>query len=198
MATTADTTLHHHTSRVPPMHYTTTTDDEEFDVNDSDMDEQNDNDDNNKREDVNTNVVVCGGGSRRSREGWSLGRFLVDPKWVEEWNRVFLLVCATGLFVDPLFFYALSISDTCMCFFVDGWFAITVTVLRCMTDTLHLWNMWLQFKMAKRSLSVVGHSDNVHSVSATTRGSVALRYVKAKRGFFFDLFVLLPLPQVRL
>lgn len=31
---------------------------------------------------------------------------LIDPKaqWVKEWNRVFLLVCAIGLFVDPLFF----------------------------------------------------------------------------------------------
>jgi len=34
---------------------------------------------------------------------------------VQEWNQVFLLVCAAWLFVDPLFFYALSISgDSCM------------------------------------------------------------------------------------
>ncbi|AES99199.1 transmembrane protein, putative [Medicago truncatula] len=29
----------------------------------------------------------------------------------QEWNRVFLLVCAAGLFVDSRFFYALSVSD---------------------------------------------------------------------------------------
>ncbi|XP_018823582.2 cyclic nucleotide-gated ion channel 4-like [Juglans regia] len=132
-------------------------------------------------------------GSRR-RGGWSLGQVL-DPRarWVQEWNRVFLLVCATGLFVDPLFFYALSISDTCMCLFVDGWFAITVTVLRCMTDVLHVWNMWLQLKMANRSSAVAGTTTGLRDTSA---GTVALQYLKAKKGFFFDLFVILPLPQV--
>ncbi|KAL7186377.1 hypothetical protein ACSBR2_028175 [Camellia fascicularis] len=128
---------------------------------------------------------------------WSLGRVL-DPRatWIREWNRVFLLVCATGLFVDPLFFYALSISDTCMCLFVDGWFAVTVTVLRCMTDALHVWNMWLQLKMTKRSYeagSDGGEGSRVHNGSART---VALRYLKAKKGFVFDLFVILPIPQV--
>ncbi|CAL5341883.1 unnamed protein product [Camellia sinensis] len=128
---------------------------------------------------------------------WSLGRVL-DPRatWIREWNRVFLLVCATGLFVDPLFFYALSISDTCMCLFVDGWFAVTVTVLRCMTDALHVWNMWLQLKMTKRSYEVGsggGEGSRVHNGSART---VALRYLKAKKGFIFDLFVILPIPQV--
>ncbi|KAJ6314160.1 hypothetical protein OIU78_017758 [Salix suchowensis] len=141
---------------------------------------------------------LCGGGSKR--RGWSLGQVL-DPraKWVQEWNRVFLLVCATGLFVDPLFFYVLSISDTCMCLFVDGWFAITVTALRCMTDVLHLWNMWLQLKIAKRP-----HGGGESGGDGSERGgsrfatpcSSALRYLKAKKGFFFDLFVILPLPQI--
>ncbi|CAN4087407.1 unnamed protein product [Withania somnifera] len=101
---------------------------------------------------------------------------LIDPKaqWVQEWNRVFLLVCAIGLFVDPLFFYAISLSESCMCLFVDGWFAVTVTVLRCMADGLHVWNMWLQFKMMINSRP----------------------YLKANKGFLFDLFVILPLPQL--
>ncbi|XP_062170102.1 cyclic nucleotide-gated ion channel 4 [Alnus glutinosa] len=140
--------------------------------------------------DCNNMYFMCG---PRRGEGWSLGQVL-DPraKWVQEWNRVFLLVCATGLFLDPLFFYALSISDTCMCLFIDGWFAITVTVLRCMTDALHVWNMWLQLKMAKRCFAV-GATGLRDDTSART---VALRYLKAKRGFLFDLFVIFPLPQV--
>ncbi|KAG8658068.1 hypothetical protein MANES_03G116800v8 [Manihot esculenta] len=137
-----------------------------------------------------------GGGSRR--KGWSLGQML-DPKarWIQEWNRVFLLVCATGLFVDPLFFYSLSVSDTCMCLFIDGWFAIMVTALRCMTDALHVWNMWLQLKMDKK-LSTGGGSTNETSGGPrlTSPRSMALRYLKGKRGFFFDLFVILPLPQI--
>ncbi|KAH8518524.1 hypothetical protein H0E87_000390 [Populus deltoides] len=140
---------------------------------------------------------LCGGGSKR--RGWSLGQVL-DPrgKWVQEWNRVFLLVCATGLFVDPLFFYVLSISDTCMCLFVDGWFAITVTALRCMTDVLYLWNMWLQLKIAKRPHGGGESGGDGERGGSRVAGpcSSALRYLKAKKGFFFDLFVILPLPQI--
>ncbi|XP_057506800.1 cyclic nucleotide-gated ion channel 4-like [Actinidia eriantha] len=141
-------------------------------------------------EDCKTTYAKCG------PRGWPLGRVL-DPRatWVQEWNRVFLLVCATGLFVDPLFFYALSISDTCMCLFVDGWFAVTVTVLRCMTDALHVWNMWLQFKMNKLSYAVGDNEPSAVHNNKSAR-TVALRYLKAKKGFFFDLFVILPLPQL--
>ncbi|CAI8601812.1 unnamed protein product [Vicia faba] len=119
---------------------------------------------------------------------------VVDPreKWVQEWNKVFLLVCGAGLFVDPLFFYALSISDSFMCLFIDGWFAVTVTVLRCMTDAFHLWHIFLRFKMAKRSSFVFSRD----SAGADPRCSVALAYLKSRRGFFFDLFVILPIPQI--
>ncbi|XVF78053.1 hypothetical protein PTKIN_Ptkin14bG0097500 [Pterospermum kingtungense] len=157
---------------------------------------------------------MCGGGGGGGgRKSWSLGQVL-DPraKWVQEWNRVFLLVCATGLFVDPLFFYALSISDTCMCLFVDGWFAITVTALRCMTDALHVWNMWLHLKMANRT-SYLRRRNNNDAGDGQGQGEegeeqnrsgsprmisphVALKYLKSKKGFFFDVLVVLPLPQI--
>ncbi|KAK6645859.1 hypothetical protein PHAVU_L001962 [Phaseolus vulgaris] len=171
-------------SRVLRMHYYSTDDDQgEDDEEDDDLDFDHTNvdvEDESKKPDT-----VSDGGFRR--EFW----VLLDPraKWVQEWNRVFLLVSATGLFVDPLFFYALSISDTCMCLFVDGWLVVTVTVIRCMTDTLHVWNMWLQFKMAKRSSFLARDAYSL-------RGGYALRYLKDKRGFLFDLFVILPIPQI--
>ncbi|KAK9268954.1 hypothetical protein L1049_000720 [Liquidambar formosana] len=171
-----------------------TDDDEEEEEEEIEEGEETEDEENESLPGCTTMYGMCG--PRRPRR-WSLGQVL-DPKakWVQEWNRVFLLVCATGLFVDPLFFYALSISDTCMCLFVDGWFAITVTVLRCMTDALHVWNMWLQLKMAKRSYALrVGEGSSSRSNGTSARG-VALRYMKARKGFFFDLFVILPLPQV--
>ncbi|KAD4178939.1 hypothetical protein E3N88_27530 [Mikania micrantha] len=121
------------------------------------------------------------------------GRTFLDPRseWVQEWNRVFLLVCATGLFIDPLFFYTLSVSDSCMCVFVDGWFSVTITVLRCFTDALHVWNMWLQLKMSWWYHRELNHRDG------GTRRSVAARILtKAKKSFFLDLFVILPIPQI--
>ncbi|KAF5478752.1 hypothetical protein F2P56_005286 [Juglans regia] len=184
-------------SNASRMHYMTDDDHSDTSSEEEEVAEEEDHGDENESTHIsdckNNMYFMCV--PRRRPGGWSLGQVL-DPraKWVQEWNRVFLLVCATGLFVDPLFFYALSISDTCMCLFIDGWFAITVTVLRCMTDALHVWNMWLQLKMAERSFAAGGMSG--HLMPDTTARSVALRYLKAKKGFVFDLFVILPLPQV--
>ncbi|KAL4026551.1 hypothetical protein IC575_014987 [Cucumis melo] len=128
---------------------------------------------------------------------------VLDPttKWVREWNWVFLLVCAAGLFVDPLFLYTLSISESWMCVFIDGWLAITVTVLRCMGDALHLWNIWVQLKTATKSSFAAGRGegdarDENRGLRDSSPRAVALRYLKSKKGFFFDLFVILPFPQV--
>lgn len=166
------------------------------DSNDDDEDEEQDIDEEievegkeeNNSNEYNNNCGVCSGRGRGrgGLAGFFSGK-VIDPRapWVQEWNRIFLLVCATGLFVDPLFFYALSISENCICLFIDGWFAVTVTALRCMTDAFHLCNMWLQFRMNK-----------LRPNDKSPRRSVALRYLKAKKGFFFDLFVILPLPQV--
>ncbi|KAK3199282.1 hypothetical protein Dsin_022697 [Dipteronia sinensis] len=206
------------------------TDDKEFEGMDDD-DEEEENEEEEREELESSNgcgnmyFPTCGGRRRGGCGWWSFERVL-DPKakWVQEWNRVFLLVCATGLFVDPLFFYVLSVSESHMCLFVDGWFAITVTALRCMTDVLHVWNMWLQLKMAKNR-TIPRFSSGLHSMvdgrggdsgsgAHTTNNnnnnnnnndncnnnysyrSVALLYLKAKKGFFFDLFIILPLPQV--
>lgn len=101
-----------------------------------------------------------------------------------------------------------------MCLFVDGGFAVTVTVLRSMTDSLHVWNMWLQLKMNKRRRRLLlAHSRSHDDDEATTHvngdGSCEsgasngvsvslLGYMKAKKGFCFDLFVILPFSQVTL
>ncbi|XP_074319432.1 cyclic nucleotide-gated ion channel 4 [Silene latifolia] len=144
---------------------------------------------------------LCGESQKTNRGRGGIAMLVLggvlDPRaeWVQEWNRIFLLVCVTGLFVDPLFFYALSISDAYLCLFIDGWFAITVTALRCMTDMLHVWNMWLQLKMAKHSY-MVDEERNRDSIGSKSPRLVALRYLKARKGFFFDLFVILPLPQL--
>ncbi|XP_076921928.1 cyclic nucleotide-gated ion channel 4-like isoform X1 [Bidens hawaiensis] len=125
------------------------------------------------------------------------GRVFLDPRseWVQEWNRVFLLVCAAGLFIDPLFFYTLSISDSCMCVFVDGWFAVMITVLRCVTDALHVWNMWLQLKMSWWWRSPRHHRGLNHD-GGVARSVAAQIVTNAKKSFIFDLFVILPIPQI--
>ncbi|CAI0375844.1 unnamed protein product [Linum tenue] len=119
--------------------------------------------------------MACCGGGGATTSSTKLRRRRVAG----EWNRIYLLACAMGLFVDPLFFYALSVSDAYMCLFVDGWFALTVTALRCMNDLLHLFNLFLRF------------------TAANHRSTPGRRYyLKDKKGFFLDLFVILPIPQI--
>ncbi|KAI0527286.1 hypothetical protein KFK09_002885 [Dendrobium nobile] len=122
----------------------------------------------------------------------------LTSRWAKEWNRAYLLACAAGLIVDPLFFYSLSISDPFMCVFIDGWFAITITVLRCMTDSIHVWNTWLQFKTAcshhRRQLSPAeddGEAGKENRLAPPPRD-----YLKSKKGFLLDLFVILPIMQI--
>ncbi|CAH9083514.1 unnamed protein product [Cuscuta europaea] len=104
------------------------------------------------------------------------------------WNgaALMMLLCAAGLFVDPLFFYALSISETCMCLFVDAWFAAAVTVLRCIIDALHLCNLWLASIRRRKRRS---------NTAACGRPVTAPPYLK---GSFLQLFLILPLPQIML
>ncbi|RYQ96916.1 hypothetical protein Ahy_B08g092847 [Arachis hypogaea] len=172
-----------HNSRASHMHVHYDDDDDSDDSGDQEegVNTSDDSDDDNDNEESQLDEKVGVTGDER-RRGWLLRR----GKWAEEWNRVLVLVSAMGLFVDPLVLYAVSISETCMCVFVDGWLAITVTVLRCMTDTLHIWNMWLQLKMAKASLLGTTSSSSLNS----------LRFRKAKWALFFNLFLILPLPQM--
>ncbi|WVZ68579.1 hypothetical protein U9M48_017505 [Paspalum notatum var. saurae] len=68
--------------------------------------------------------------------------------WAREWDRAYLLACAAGLMVDPLFLYAVSLSAPLMCVFLDAWFAAAVTALRCAADAMHAWNLLLRLRAA--------------------------------------------------
>ncbi|GMN42160.1 hypothetical protein TIFTF001_011374 [Ficus carica] len=125
----------------------------------------------------------------------AFGRVL-DPrsKRVQKWNRAFLLARGMALAVDPLFFYALSIGrGGTPCLYMDGVLAAVVTVLRTLVDAVHLCHLWLQFRLAyvSRDSLVVGCGKLVWDASA-----IASHYVRSFKGFWFDAFVILPVPQV--
>lgn len=113
---------------------------------------------------------------------------------MQRWNRAFLLVRGMSLAVDPLFFYALSIGrGGSPCLYMDGGLAAIVTVLRTCVDAVHLCHLWLQFRVAyvSRESLVVGCGKLVWDPS-----SIASHYIRSLKGFWFDAFVILPVPQV--
>ncbi|PKI38736.1 hypothetical protein CRG98_040849 [Punica granatum] len=110
-----------------------------------------------------------------------------------------------ALAVDPLFFYVLSIAGRgpgegngnggwgAPCLYMDGWLAAIVTVVRTCLDTVHVMHMWLQFRLAyvSRESLVIGCGKLVWDPRA-----IASRYARSFKGLWFDLLVILPIPQV--
>ncbi|KAF9626514.1 hypothetical protein IFM89_034448 [Coptis chinensis] len=130
---------------------------------------------------------------RRSLKG-PFGNVL-DPrsKNVQRWNRATLMLRGMALAIDPLFFYALSIGKNgAPCLFMDGSLAAIVTVLRTGVDAVHLFHLWLQFRLAyvSRESLVVGCGKLVWDARA-----IASHYFRSLKGFWFDAFVILPVPQ---
>ncbi|CAN0924330.1 Cyclic nucleotide-gated ion channel 2 [Linum grandiflorum] len=120
---------------------------------------------------------------------------VLDPrsKRVQRLNRAFLLARALALAVDPLFFYALSIGrGGSPCLYMDGGLAAIVTVLRTSVDAVHLFHLWLQLRLAyvSRESMVVGCGKLVWDPKA-----IAYHYLRSFKGFWFDAFVILPVPQ---
>ncbi|XP_054804277.1 cyclic nucleotide-gated ion channel 2-like [Prosopis cineraria] len=131
---------------------------------------------------------------RQRPKSGPLGRVL-DPrsKRVQSWNRALLLARGLALAVDPLFFYALSIGrDGTPCLYMDGSLAAIVTVLRTLVDVVHVIHMWLQFRLAyvSKESMVVGCGKLVWDARA-----IAAHYLRSFRGFWFDAFVIIPVPQ---
>ncbi|PIA62965.1 hypothetical protein AQUCO_00200764v1 [Aquilegia coerulea] len=120
---------------------------------------------------------------------------VLDPrsKNVQRWNRASLILRGMALAIDPLFFYALSIGrNGAPCLYMDGSLAAIVTVLRTCVDAVHLCHLWLQFRLAyvSRESLVVGCGKLVWDARA-----IASHYVNSLKGFWFDVFVILPVPQ---
>jgi hypothetical protein len=75
---------------------------------------------------------------------------VLDPKRksVQHWNKLFVLSCFFALFVDPLFFFTLGISQEYKCVVFNYPWAIVFTVLRSVTDFILLLHMLLQVGFA--------------------------------------------------
>ncbi|KAL0540666.1 hypothetical protein IC582_020676 [Cucumis melo] len=121
---------------------------------------------------------------------------VLDPrkKPVQRWNRVLLLARGMALAVDPLYFYALSIGrGGWPCLYMDGGLAGGVTVVRTCLDIVHLWHVWLQFRLAyvSKESMVIGCGKLVWNAR-----DIASHYVRSFKGFWFDAFVILPIPQI--
>lgn len=131
---------------------------------------------------------------KRICKRWIFGA-VQDPrqKFTQTLSKLFLLSRCVALAVDPLFFYVLVVNTEQSCVYMDGSLAVLVTCLRTGSDAIHLSHIWLQFKLAyvsKESL-VIGRG----TLEWDAR-KIACHYLRLGGGFWFDLFVILPILQV--
>ncbi|XP_037421798.1 cyclic nucleotide-gated ion channel 18-like [Triticum dicoccoides] len=125
------------------------------------------------------------------RRPWTPSRIL-DPgdDVVLNWNRLFLVTCMVGLFVDPMYFYLLY-AKTQACVKMNMGIGVAVTAVRTVADLFYLAHMILKFRTAfvAPSSRVFGRGELVRDPD-----QIAIRYLK--NDFIIDLAAMLPIPQI--
>ncbi|KAL5721721.1 hypothetical protein ACHQM5_005329 [Ranunculus cassubicifolius] len=112
-------------------------------------------------------------------------------KVVQRWNKFFVISCLLAIFIDPLFFFLLSVKQEHKCISFNGPMAISIAVLRSTTDFIYLMHILLQFRLAyvAPESRVVGAGELVDQPK-----KIALNYLYGY--FLIDVIVVLPLPQI--
>ncbi|KAA8522863.1 hypothetical protein F0562_009286 [Nyssa sinensis] len=118
---------------------------------------------------------------------------IFDPqdKFLQLWNKLFVVSCILAVSVDPLFFYLPVFNQSSDCLGIDRKLAITATTLRTIIDAFYLLHMALQFRTAyiAPSSRVFGRGELVIDPA-----KIAKRYLRCY--FIIDFLAVLPLPQI--
>ncbi|KAJ8541907.1 hypothetical protein K7X08_016773 [Anisodus acutangulus] len=118
---------------------------------------------------------------------------VLDPqgRFLQQWNKVFVLVCVIAVSLDPLFFYIPVIDNENKCLDLDKTLKITACVLRSITDLFYIFHIILQFRTGfiAPSSRVFGRGELIEDSS-----TIAKRYLLSY--FIVDVVAVLPLPQI--
>eukprot|EP00271_Cylindrocystis_brebissonii_P000711 TRINITY_DN1092_c0_g2_i1.p1 TRINITY_DN1092_c0_g2~~TRINITY_DN1092_c0_g2_i1.p1 ORF type:complete len:258 (+),score=19.14 TRINITY_DN1092_c0_g2_i1:263-1036(+) len=141
----------------------------------------------------------------------------IDPseKCVREWKEIFLVSSLIAFGIDPCYFFVAYINVGQHCVQLDWNLVLGLTIIRSATDLVYLIHMYLQLRIAyvyegknvfNRWRKFLRHTwFHWKPISGQTRYGaqdvikepklVGLRY--ARRWLLFDIWAVLPLPQVR-
>ncbi|KAJ3673922.1 hypothetical protein LUZ60_005914 [Juncus effusus] len=136
---------------------------------------------------------------KKKKQKWIFGSVL-DPRSpkIQRWNRALLFARAASLAADPVFFYAVGVgvkNDFCGegIIGVLSWVGTMAAALRTCTDMALVGHIWVQLRLAyvSRESLVIGSGKLVWDPK-----KIARHYVRSRKGIWFDIFVVLPLPQI--
>ncbi|KAG6553137.1 hypothetical protein Mapa_005196 [Marchantia paleacea] len=124
-------------------------------------------------------------------KSWLPGILNPHTKNVQRWNKIFCISSLIAIFIDPIFFFLLSVREDYKCLVFNNAAAVTVTVVRTLTDTIHVCHIFLQFRLA-----YIAPASKVRNAGQPEYDpkKVAMHYLQG--WFCLDLFTALPLPQL--
>ncbi|KAL4594933.1 hypothetical protein ACB092_12G055000 [Castanea dentata] len=114
-----------------------------------------------------------------------LQNFNPEGKFLQMWNRMFVVLCTIAVSVDPLFFYLPVINEDNKCLALDDKLKIIVICLRSVTDMIYVLNIILQFLCPVKLARTVIVKD---------AWPIAKSYLSSY--FLMDILAILPIPQV--
>lgn len=131
--------------------------------------------------------------NRLLSRGLDSGKKTLNPqgKFLQKWNKIFVLSCVIAVSVDPLFFYIPLVKDDKKCLDLDTKLQITASVLRSFTDIFYIVHIIFQFRTG-----FIAPSSRVfgRGVLVEDAWEIAKRYMSSY--FLVDILAVLPLPQV--
>ncbi|KAL6889016.1 hypothetical protein ACP4OV_010042 [Aristida adscensionis] len=116
----------------------------------------------------------------------------LDPqgKFLQTWNKIFVMSCFVSVSVDSLFFYTPAVDGDNNCMYLDEKLEIIASILRSLMDIFYLLHIILQFRTGFLAPSRgFGRGVLVENTFA-----IAKRYLSTY--FLIDFLAVLPLPQV--
>ncbi|KAM0000551.1 putative cyclic nucleotide-binding domain, Ion transport domain, rmlC-like jelly roll [Helianthus debilis subsp. tardiflorus] len=131
-------------------------------------------------------IMSRGGGDDGS------GKKVFNPqgKFLQKWNKIFVLSCVIAVSVDPLFFY-IPIVKNGKCLDLDRSLQITASVLRSFMDVFYILHIIFRFRTG-----FIAPSSRVFGRGVLVEDAwvIAKRYMSSY--FLVDILAVLPLPQV--
>ncbi|CAK9319150.1 unnamed protein product [Citrullus colocynthis] len=118
---------------------------------------------------------------------------ILDPHkpFLQQWNKIFVLLSVIAVAVDPLFFYIPVIDAQRQCLTLDRQLMIIACVLRSFIDLFYLLHMIFEFRTGflPPSLPVFGSGELIKDPA-----KIAKKYLFSN--FLIDILSILPLPQL--
>ncbi|KAF8045426.1 hypothetical protein N665_4951s0001, partial [Sinapis alba] len=114
-----------------------------------------------------------------------------NDSYLQNWNKIFLLLCIVALAFDPLFFYIPVVDSNRFCLRLDTKLEAVACVFRTFIDAFYVVHMLFQFHTGFIAPSSRGFGRGELIESPT---KIAMRYLKSY--FIIDVLSILPIPQV--